>query len=59
LLESALDNLSFTEDLEDLSLFDFPGEDFETSLLEFDELVDDDEFLDDTDYNDEDEEFED
>jgi HEAT repeat protein len=59
LLESALDNLSFTEDLENFSLFDFPGKDFETSLLEFDDLEDDEEFLDDTYYNDEDEEFED
>ena len=58
LLEAALDNLAFTEDIELYTLFDFPGEDFESSLSEFDILEADDEFPNTNAYND-DEEFED
>jgi HEAT repeat protein len=54
LLEAALDNLAFTEDVELYTLFDFPGEDFESSLSEFDILDSEDEFPNTTDhYNDE------
>jgi HEAT repeat protein len=58
LLEAALDNLAFTEDIELYTLFDFPGEDFESSLSEFDILEAEDEFLNTNAHND-DEEFED
>lgn len=58
LLEAALDNLAFTEDIELYTLFDFPGEDFESSLSEFDVLEAEDEFLNNNTHND-DEEFED
>lgn len=59
LLEAALDNLAFTEDIKLYTLFDFPGEDFETSLSEFDLLEAEDEFLNTDAYKDDEEEFED
>lgn len=59
LLEAALDNLAFTEDIELYTLFDFPGEDLESRLSEFDLLEAEDEFLNNDVYEDDEEEFED
>lgn len=43
LLESALDNLSFTEDTQSFTLFDFSGDDIEDKLLDI--LEDDEDYL--------------
>lgn len=43
LLETALDNLSFTEDTQSFSLFDFSGDDIEDELLNI--LEDDEDYL--------------
>ena len=44
LLEAALDNLAFTEDLELHSLFNFPGEEFDGDISDLDVLEADEEF---------------
>ena len=44
LLEAALDNLAFTEDIELYSLFNFPGEEFDGDISDLDILEADEEF---------------
>ena len=44
LLEAALDNLAFTEDIDLYSLFDFPGEEFDGDISDLDVLEADEEF---------------
>ena len=44
LLEAALDNLAFTEDIELHSLFNFPGEEFNRDISDLDVLELDEEF---------------
>lgn len=44
LLEAALDNLAFTEDIDFNSLFDFPGEEFDGDVSDLDVLEADEEF---------------
>jgi len=57
LLEAALDNLAFTEDLELYTLFDFPGEEFNGDVSNFDVLETDEEFPYMNALNDDEEEF--
>ena len=57
LLEAALDNLAFTEDIDLYSLFDFPGEEFDGDVTDLDVLEADEEFPYTNALNDDEEEF--